>query len=35
VKIDLAAGRLDGATAMVPDELAQAISAAGYEARVL
>ncbi len=35
VKIDLAAGRLDGAAALAPDELAKAISAAGYEARVI
>lgn len=35
VKIDLAAGRVDGSGEIDPDALAQAISAAGYEARVL
>jgi copper chaperone len=35
VKIDLAAGRLDGESALDPQALATAISAAGYETRVL
>jgi copper chaperone len=35
VKIDLAAGRLDGVAEIDADALAKAISAAGYEARVL
>ena len=35
VKIDLATGRLDGSTEMEADTLAKAISAAGYEARVI
>jgi copper chaperone len=35
VKIDLATGRLDGVGEIEPDALAKAISAAGYETRVL
>lgn len=35
VKIDLARGRLDGQSEVEPEALASAISAAGYEARVL
>ena len=35
VKIDLATGRLDGSSEIEADALANAISAAGYEARVL
>ena len=35
VKIDLATSRLDGESALEPQALASAISAAGYETRVL
>ena len=35
VKVDLATGRLDGVAQIDPDALAKAISAAGYEARVI
>jgi copper chaperone len=35
VKIDLAAGRLDGVSEVDADTLAKAISAGGYEARVV
>ena len=35
VKIDLATGRVDGSGVVDADALAKAISAAGYEARVV
>lgn len=35
VKVDLAAGRVDGVSAVDASTLAAAITAAGYEARVL
>lgn len=35
VKIDLATGRVDGSSEVDADALAKAISAAGYEARVI
>ncbi len=35
VKVDLASGRVDGSSEMDADALAKAITAAGYEARVV
>ncbi len=35
VKVDLATGRVDGSSEMEADALAKAITAAGYEARVV
>jgi copper chaperone len=35
VTVDLAAGRMDGVSEVEPQTLAAAITAAGYEARVL
>lgn len=35
VKVDLAAGRVEGVSSVDPQTLAAAISAAGYEARLI